>query len=61
MATLLGPDQAEVQRQALISLATLAAADDAVLQPHLAALLPSICSISSGTPAARCGARQSSC
>jgi hypothetical protein len=46
LTTLLGPDQAgEVQRQAMLSLSKLAAADEAALQPHLAALLPSICSI----------------
>lgn len=46
MTTLLGPDQSsEVQRQALVSLSKLAGVDDSALQPHLAALLPSICSI----------------
>ncbi|KAF8055816.1 hypothetical protein HT031_006591 [Scenedesmus sp. PABB004] len=46
MTTLLGPDQSsEVQRQAMVSLSKLAAADDGALQPHLVALLPSICSI----------------
>jgi hypothetical protein len=46
MTTLLGPDQpSDVQRQALVSLANLAAADDTALQQHMPALLPSICSI----------------
>lgn len=46
MTTLLGPDQtSEVHRQALISLNKLAGVDDTALQPHLTALLPSICSI----------------
>lgn len=46
MTTLLGPDQmSEVQRQALVSLNKLAGIDDTALQPHLTALLPSICSI----------------
>lgn len=47
MTTLLGPDQgSEVQRQAMLSLARLAAVDDgSALSPHLPALLPSVCSI----------------
>jgi hypothetical protein len=47
MTTLLGPDQSsEVQRQALLTLTRLAAVDDgAALGPHLASLLPSVCSI----------------
>lgn len=46
LTTLLGPDQSsEVQRQALVSLATLAGMDDRALSAHLGALLPSICSI----------------
>eukprot|EP00882_Tetradesmus_deserticola_P004507 GHRQ01004753.1.p1 GENE.GHRQ01004753.1~~GHRQ01004753.1.p1 ORF type:complete len:1251 (+),score=530.16 GHRQ01004753.1:483-4235(+) len=46
LTTLLGPDQAaEVQRQAMLSLHKLTVADEAALQPHLGALVPSICSI----------------
>ncbi len=51
MMALLGPDQAsETQRQALLSLSSVATADAEALRPILPTLLPSVCSLLTRDP-----------